>query len=60
MIILGTPDDLSGFIAVDEDDGFILQQKGEKPLYMDNGYLWFKRTNRLIKLIQKLGLKAEF
>lgn len=59
MILLGTPDNLENFIALEENDGFVLQQKGTKPMYMDNGYLYFKKTNQLLKLIKKLGLDIE-
>lgn len=59
MILLGTPDDLSKFIMVEEDIGFILHQKGVAPMYTDNGCMFFKRTNKLLKLIKKLKLDIE-
>lgn len=59
MIILSTPDDIQNYLALDEDVDFILEQKGEHPKYMENGYMFFKRTNKLIKLIKKLGIDKD-
>lgn len=56
MIILGTPNDLSKYIMLDEDEAFILEQKGYHPQYMENGAKFFKRTNQLLKVIKKLGI----
>lgn len=56
MIILGTPDNPEAYLALDEDIGFILEQKGFHPQYMENGAKFFKRTNQLLKVIKKLGI----
>lgn len=56
MIILSTPENLEKFIMVDEDEAFVLEQKGFHPQYMENGAKFFKRTNQLLKAIKKLGI----
>lgn len=56
MIILSTPENLEKFIMVDEDEAFVLEQKGFHPQYMENGAKFFKRTNQLLKVIKKLGI----
>lgn len=57
MIILGTPDDLSGFIAVEDCDNFPLEQKGWHPQYMENGMFYYKKSAKLLKIIEKMGIK---
>lgn len=57
MIILGIPRDLESYIMVDDDIGFVLQQKGAHPKYRDGNVLYFKKSSKLQKIIDKLGLE---
>lgn len=57
MVILGTPDDAQAYFVVDDEDSFILQQKGFQPKYFDNGVSFFKKNNKLAKVMQELGIK---
>ena len=56
MIIRDTPDDLSKYFMADEDLTFAIHQAGIKPSYIDNGAVYFKKSNRLEKVLKRLGI----
>lgn len=56
MIIRDTPDDLSKYFMADEDLAFAIHQAGIKPSYIDNGAVYFKKSNRLEKVLKRLGI----
>lgn len=56
MVIRDTPDDLSKYFMADEDLAFAIHQAGIKPSYIDNGAVYFKRSNRLEKVLKRLGI----
>lgn len=55
MIIRDTPSDLDKYLMVDGEVGFELQQLGVKPSYIDMETLYFKKSNKLNKMLKKLG-----
>lgn len=56
MVIRDTPDDLSKYFMADEDLAFAIYQAGIKPSYIDNGAVYFKKSNRLDKVLKRLGV----
>ena len=56
MIIRDTPSDLSKYFMADEDLAFAIHQAGIAPSYMDNGAVYFKKSNRLEKVLKRLGV----
>ena len=56
MIIRDTPSDPSKYFMADEDVAFALHQAGIKPDYIDNGAVYFKKSNRLEKVLKRLGV----
>ena len=56
MVIRDTPDDLSKYFMADEDLAFAIHQAGIAPSYMDNGVVYFKKSNRLEKVLKRLGV----
>lgn len=60
MILLGAPDDLSNYFALEDAQAFILEQKGYHAKYFEGGIHYFVKSNKLEKLIKKLGLSVEF
>lgn len=56
MVIRDTPDDLSKYFMADEDLAFAIHQAGIKPSYIDNGAVYFKKSNRLDKVLKRLGV----
>ena len=59
MIIRDTPADFSKYYMADEDVAFALHQAGVKPDYIDNGAVYFKKTNKLFKVLKRLGINPE-
>ena len=59
MIIRDTPSDLSKYFMADEDLAFAIHQAGIAPSYMDNGAVYFKKTNKLFKVLKRLGINPE-
>ena len=49
MVIRDTPSDLSKYFMADEDLAFAIHQAGVAPSYMDNGAVYFKKSNKLDK-----------
>nr|DAG40297.1 MAG TPA: hypothetical protein [Caudoviricetes sp.] len=56
MIIRDTPSDLSKYFMADEDLAFAIHQAGVKPSYIDNGAVYFKKSNKLDKVLKRLGV----
>ena len=56
MVIRDTPDDLSRYFMADEDLAFAIHQAGIAPSYMYNGAFYFKKSNRLEKVLKRLGV----
>ena len=56
MIIRDTPSDLSKYFMADEDLAFAIHQAGIAPSYMENGAVYFKKSNRLEKVLKRLGV----
>lgn len=56
MVIRDTPSDLSKYYMVDEDLAFAIHQAGIQPSYMDNGAVYFKKSNKLTKVLKRLGV----
>lgn len=56
MIIRDTPSDLDKYYMADEDLAFAIHQAGIKPLYIDNGAVYFKKSNKLDKVLKRLGI----
>lgn len=56
MVIRGTPNNISDYYIADSETAFRLQQAGAKPLYVDYDATYFKKTNKLIKILKRLGI----
>ena len=56
MVIRDTPDDLNKYFMADEDLAFAIHQAGIKPSYIDNGAVYFKKSNKLNKVLKRLGV----
>lgn len=56
MVIRDTPSDLSKYFMADEDLAFTIHQAGIAPSYMDNGAVYFKKSNKLDKVLKRLGV----
>lgn len=57
MIILGVPSNPKDYLIADNQLAFILQQKGAHPAYRDGIVLYFKKSSKLQKILDKLGLE---
>lgn len=56
MVILGYPDDMDKYVCADGELAHELQTRGHRPKYKDDdGCLYFKRTNKLLKLLAEIG-----
>ena len=56
MVIRDTPSDLSKYFMADEDLEFAIHEAGVAPSYMDNGAVYFKKSNKLDKVLKRLGV----
>lgn len=56
MVIRDTPSDLSKYFVADEDLAFAIHQAGIAPSYIDNGAVYFRRSNKLDKVLKRLGI----
>lgn len=56
MVIRDTPSDLEKYFMADGELAFEIQQAGIKPSYIDTGVVYFKKSNRLEKLLKRLGV----
>lgn len=56
MVIRDTPSDLEKYFMVDGELAFEIQQAGIKPSYIDEETVYFKKSNRLEKVLKRLGI----
>lgn len=56
MIRLGVPNDITKYIALDGNEAFTAHQAGAIPEWRDGDTLYFKRTNKIMKILDKLGI----
>ena len=59
MVIRDTPADFAKYYMADEDVAFALHQAGVKLDYIDNGAVYFKKTNKWFKVLKRLGINPE-
>lgn len=60
MVRIGTPDDISSFYMTDNNEIiFRLHQAGFYPMWRDYEVVYFKKTNKLVKLLKKLGIEID-
>lgn len=60
MVRLGTPDQVSNFFMTDDSELiFHLHQAGFQPTWKDESVVFFKKSNKLIKLLKKLDIDIE-
>lgn len=60
MVRLGSPADTSAFYMTDDNELiFRLHQAGIQPAWKDYEVVYFKKTNKLIKLLKKLDIDIE-
>ena len=57
MVRLGTPDNIEDFFMTDDSELiFRLHQRGFSPAWKDYDCVFFKKSNKLIKLLTKLNI----
>lgn len=56
MVIRDTPSDLEKYFMADGELAFEIHQAGIAPSYMDNGAVYFKKSNKLDKVLKRLGI----
>lgn len=60
MVRLGTPDNTQDFFMTDDSELiFRLHQAGFFPAWKDESVVFFKKSNKLIKLLKKLDIDIE-
>lgn len=60
MVRLGTPDHISDYFMTDDSELiFRLHQAGFFPSWKDEEVVFFKKSNKLIKLLKKLDIDVE-
>ena len=60
MLRIGTPDNVEAFFYTDDPDLiFHLHQAGFIPMWRDEEIIYFKKTNKLIKLLKKLEIDID-
>lgn len=60
MVRLGTPDNTQDFFMTDDGELiFRLHQAGYQPTWKDESVVFFKKSNKLIKLLKKLDIDIE-
>ena len=60
MVRLGTPDKIKDFFMTDDSELiFRLHQAGHQPTWKDESVVFFKKSNKLIKLLKKLDIDIE-
>lgn len=57
MLIRDVPENLENYYMADGKLAFTLHQAGAKPLYMDGDVVYFKKNNKLFKILRKLGVE---
>ena len=61
MIRLGTPSQIDKYIILDDNEAFMAHQSGFPPEWKsEDGTLWFKKTNKLVKWLESNGIKGLF
>lgn len=58
MIILGTPRNIEDYYIADGEIAFMLHQAGFIPRYEDDGALFYKKNNKLLKFLTKHGIEV--
>nr|DAZ25568.1 MAG TPA: hypothetical protein [Caudoviricetes sp.] len=58
MIILGTPKNIEDYYIADGEIAFMLHQAGFIPRYEDDGALFYKKNNKLLKFLAKHGIEV--
>lgn len=60
IVRLGTPDNTQDFFMTDDSELiFRLHQAGHQPSWKDESVVFFKKSNKLIKLLKKLDIDIE-
>lgn len=60
MVRIGTPDNIEDFFMTDDSEIiFRLHQAGHQPAWKDYDCVFFKKSNKLIKLLKKLDIDIE-
>ena len=60
MVRIGSPEDVTAFYMTDDSQIiFKLHQSGFQPMWKDEDCVYFKKTNKLIKLLKKLDIDIE-
>lgn len=56
MIILGKPKNIENYIVVKSEIANKLHQMGYIPVYRDNDNIYFIKTDKLEKVVEKIGV----
>lgn len=60
MVRIGTPENPQDFFMTDDNELiFRLHQAGHQPAWKDYDCVFFKKSNKLIKLLKKLDIDIE-
>lgn len=60
MVRIGTPENPQDFFMTDDNELiFRLHQAGHQPAWKDYDCVFFKKSNKLIKLLKKLNIDIE-
>ena len=60
MVRIGSPEDINAFFMTDDSQViFKLHQAGFQPMWKDEDCVYFKKSNKLIKLLKKLDIDIE-
>lgn len=60
MVRIGTPENPQDFFMTDDNELiFRLHQAGYQPAWKDYGCVFFKKSNKLIKLLKKLEIEID-
>ena len=60
MVRIGTPEDIGAYFMTDDDSLiFRLHQAGFAPVWKDFDVVFFKKTNKLLKLLKKLEIDVD-
>lgn len=60
MVRIGSPEDVTAFYMTDDSQIiFKLHQSGFQPMWKDEDCVYFKKSNKLIKLLKKLDIDIE-
>lgn len=60
IVRCGCPDDVNAYYYTDDSQIiFKVHQSGFQPMWKDENCVYFKKTNKLIKLLKKLDIDIE-